>query len=102
MFTNIVAVFLAAVASAIAGGALAKIWSAPRLSVIKGALMGPIAACPTAVLLHLLGGGLIGFTEFGLIDWPPVVSTVMVGACCGAIVVGAVGLIRMGSRRPFG
>lgn len=101
MFTKIIAVVLAMAAASVASGLFAKIWPATRLTMLKGALIGPIAAAPTAVLLQLLGGGLIGFTELGTIDWPPVASTMMAGALCGVIVVGAVGLIRMGSRRPY-
>lgn len=102
MFTKIVAIILAMSAAGTCGALLAYFWSTPRLSPLKGALVGPIAAAPTAFLLQLLGGGLIGFTENGIIDWPPVMSTLMVGGMCGIITVGAVGLIRMGSRRPFG
>ena len=102
MFTKIVAVMLAMFASSVTGALLAKVWPTPRLSMLKGAMMGPVAAAPTAVLLQLLGGGLVGFTNLGMIDWPPVASTMMAGGLCGIIVVGAVGLIRMGSRRPFG
>ena len=102
MFTTIIAVALAMAAAGVTGALLAHFWSTPRLSPLKGALVGPIAAAPTAFLLQLLGGGLIRFTRHGMIDWPPVASTLLVGGMCGIIVVGAVGLIRMGSRRPFG
>ena len=102
MFTKIVAIVLAMSAAGVSGAMLAAYWSTPRLSPLKGALIGPIAAAPTAFLLQLLGGGLIGFTRHGMIDWPPVSSTLLVGALCGVIVVGSVGFIRMGSRRPFG
>ena len=102
MFTKIIAIVLAMSAAGVSGAFLAAYWSTPRLSPLKGALVGPIAAAPTAFLLQLLGGGLIRFTEHGLIDWPPVASTLMVGGMCGIIVVGSVGLIRVGSRRPFG
>lgn len=102
MFTMTIAIVLATLASSVTGALLAKSWATPRLTPLKGALLGPFAAAPTAVLLQLLGGGLIGFNEVGQIDWPPVASTMMTGASCGIIVVGAVGLIRMGSRRPFG
>ena len=102
MFTKIVAIVLAMTAAGASGALLAAYWKTPRLSPLKGAMVGPIAAAPTAFLLQLLGGGLIRFTRHGMIDWPPVASTLMVGAMCGVVVVGAVGLIRMGSRRPFG
>ena len=99
---NITAIVLAMLAAGVTGALLAAYWSTPRLSPLKGALIGPIAAGPTALLLQGLGGGLIGFDDYGMIDWTPVASTLLVGGACGLIVVGSLGLIRMGSRRPFG
>ncbi|MEM9724309.1 MAG: hypothetical protein AAF909_02455 [Pseudomonadota bacterium] len=102
MLAQIVGLTLAMTAAAYTGGRLAAIWPTPRLTPLKGALLGPLAAGPTTVLLHALGGGGLGFTEFGFIDWPPVFTTLGVGAACGVIIVGAIGLVRLGSRRPFG
>ena len=102
MLAHIIGALLAMIAAAIAGARLAKSWSTPRLTPLKGALIGPIAAAPTNLLLQALGGGLIGYDRHGMIDWTPVATTLIAGALCGLIAVGAVGLIRMGSRRPFG
>lgn len=102
MLAHVVGIFLAMAAAAVTGGRLAATWSAPRLDLMKGAVLGPAAAAPTAALMQALGGGVPAFTPLGQIDWPPVTAALMSGAICGLIAVGAVGLIRLGSRRPFG
>lgn len=103
MLAQLIGVGLAMLAGALSGWRLARAWSAPRLTPLRGGLVGAVVAAPTDLLLQLLGGGRIGFTaDQGMIDWPPVVSTLALGAMCGVIAVGAVGLVRLGSRRPFG
>lgn len=103
MLAQIVGVLLAIAAGAAAGWRLAWGWSAPRLTPLKGGLLGGVVAAPFTALLQLLGAGLLRFSpEYGTIEWAPVVSSLLVGGLCGAIAVGAVGLVRIGSRRPFG
>lgn len=103
MMAQIVGVLLAVCAGAAAGWRLAWGWSAPRLTPLKGGLLGGFAAAPFTLLLHLLGGGQLRFSEsVGMIEWAPVVSTLITGGLCGVIAVAAVGLVRIGSRRPWG
>ncbi|MEL6980284.1 MAG: hypothetical protein AAGM38_16630 [Pseudomonadota bacterium] len=99
--TQLIGVGLAMIAAGCSGWPLARAWSTPRLTPLRGALVGAVVAAPTHLLMQFLGGGGVGFAE-GQIDWPPVVSTVALGLMCGVIAVGAVGIVRMGSRRPFG
>ena len=103
MLAQAIGVLLAMCAAAATGWRMAKFWQAPRLTPIRGAGVGALAAAPTDLLLQALGGGQIGFVpRLGMIDWPPVISTLAAGAMCGVVAVVAVGLIRTGSRRPFG
>lgn len=96
---QIVGMTLAAVAGALAAGGVARAWRLARLGRIGAPLLGALVSAPAAFLLQNLGAGNLGFQPgVGLIDWPPVASSVVVGAVCAGIAAGSVGLMRVGGR----
>lgn len=103
MSAQVLGVLVAAISGALASWRFAAVWSAPRVSALRAAIIGGLAGGAFNPLLQALGAGDLGFaSETGTIDWPPVVATMVSGGLCGFIVILALGLIRMGSRRPFG
>lgn len=96
---QIIGIVLASAAGATAAGLIARAWRLARLGRIGAPLLGALVAAPAAFLLQNLGAGNLGFRPgLGMMDWPPVVSSVIVGVVCATLFATAVGLMRVGGR----
>lgn len=96
---QLVGMLVAALSAAAACAAIVRFWPLARLGKVGTPVLAAAFAAPCAFLLQLLGAGDVGFRDrIGVIDWIPVVSTLITGALIGLICATAIGLMRMGSR----
>lgn len=97
--TQFVGMAVAAGAGGASAWAITRLWRLARISWFGAPLLGAAVAAPCAFLLQMLGAGGVGLQEGrGVIDWPPVLSTLIVGGGCGVLMATAVGLMRLGGR----
>ena len=99
MLPLIVGLVMGVVTGATAGAVLAHVWRLARIGAIGAPVLAGFAGGCASALLQLLGAGELRFQpEIGLIDWRPVVSTLVASGGVGFIAIGAIGLTRTGSR----
>lgn len=99
MVTLVVGILIGACAGALVGGALAAASRSMRLGLVGAPFIGASLGGASYLLLQAIGGGVLRFVpETGMVDWPPVVATLVAGGGCAGVASICIALMRLGSR----
>lgn len=99
MLAQNVGILLATGVAVLVAAVLNFLFRSTRIGLIGAPVVAAGLASGAAFLLQLLGAGDVRLLPTtGGIDWPPVISTVFVGASTGVLTAFAVALMRWGGR----